>query len=146
MTDPLKNEDSVFEKSDPGSTRVNISLKAGPYESPWITLTAENCVEALDHFGEPLARLMRETAQAQASFMREYAKAKNANVPEPGTAGKPAEANTVVNTDIPFADTTEDQKPTCSHGDRKFLEKNGKKGWICPLPNGSPGRCAPVFV
>jgi hypothetical protein len=136
--------DDPFKVKESG---VVISLKAGPYEAPWITIHEGNIADALERFGPDLAKLMQQTAEAQASFTRMYDKAKNAKIPEPGSYGKPDGADQVnTETELPFANSKAPEKETtCAHGARTRVEAGGKVGWICSVPKGQPGRCETIF-
>jgi len=144
-------EEDIFDDSPKADVvierdRVSVTLKAGPYEAPWIVLRGKDPADIQAQFDDSLAELMKSVAQAQASFIRLYDAAKGAKVAAKGQAGKPAGAGNKVEVDIPFApDDGATSKTTCSHGDRTRVEHKGKVGWICVLPQGSDGRCETIF-
>lgn len=143
---------------------VSVTLKAGPYESPWIVLQPDTPENQLKIFGyelkegeQPLVALMKQTAEAQASFTRIYDQAKGSQPSARGQYGKPAGANDKPgnSSDLPWGGDTGGSAPAkdeplpdnkCKHGDRTQISYKGQTGWVCPKPKDSPDRCPSIMV
>lgn len=142
--DPLAT--SVWSEED-GSVTVTLKGESG-YDAPWLVVKGRTAEDVLKQFeGDSVAKLMKEVAEASASFKRLWTQARNAPVPQPGQYGKPAGADKPANDELPFANSKApaEDKTKCGHGARTRVEHGGKVGWICPLTKDNPNRCQTIF-
>jgi hypothetical protein len=146
--DPLATGTDVWTEED-GSVTVTLKGASG-YEAPWLVVKGRTAADVLKQFeGDTVAKLMKEVSEANASFGRVWLAARNAPVPQPGQYGKPAGASEKpgASDELPFANSSAKEDPSiCQHGQRTFHEAGGKRGWVCPVPKGEPGRCDTLFV
>jgi hypothetical protein len=144
MSDPFVEGAAVV----PSDYKVQVTLQAGPYQADKIVIAGDSVLDVLNQFDDALAKLTETVAKAGASFIRFAEVAEQQRPAAAGQYGKPAGANTASNTELPFANAEiGPSDPTkCEHGDRSLVEGGGKKGWICSVPKGQPGRCETIFV
>jgi hypothetical protein len=144
--------DNPFDPPTPDA--VQVTLKAGKgYEAPWLSVKGANVSEVLAKFqdSEDLANLIREAVGAGIAFQDEYAGRSGNRAPEPGSYGKPANAdqptdNTPQDNSLPYGGGSEQPMLGCEHGKRQMVTHGGKTGHVCPLPKGDPNRCETVFT
>jgi hypothetical protein len=142
--------DNPFDPPTAPTTEAAVTMKAGKgYDAPWITLRGASVAEVLTMFkdaGSDLSSLFREVNGASISFQEDLARRDGA--PEPKKYGKPENADSSpqpkMSDEPPFGASAAGK--SCQHGEMTLVEHAGKKGYVCPLPKGTQGRCDTVFV
>jgi hypothetical protein len=146
------SEDPFTETVEADGT-ATLTLKAGgKHGVPWLVLrypSPRALRDALREQGPEIAEIMELSSQMAVSYDKLFERTLANPVPPERTVGRPAGAEKPSNDELPFANSAEAtaaDPSQCEHGKRTYVEGGGKKGWICSVPKGQPGRCETIFV